>query len=105
VIGGEGASNDRFAVRVHKVMKRAGHEAVGTGWPGFHQTLREVSYVGNSRSATVVQDPRPRLGSRLRQLRPLIELVAIWHERHHSGARSERWLWGEYPMQPVVGTQ
>jgi len=51
-----------------------------TVWAGFHQTLCEVSYVGNSRGAAVGQDRRSRLGSRLRERRRLVELIVRWHD-------------------------
>jgi hypothetical protein len=78
-LAGQRASDDGFALWVHTVAKRAESEAVRTGSVGLRLTLCEVSYLVNPRGSTSILERRPRLGSRFRGRRALIELLVLWH--------------------------
>lgn len=76
---GQRASDDRFALRMHTVAKSVESEPVRTRCVGFHQTVCEFSYLANSGSLTVLTDYSSRLGSGVRERRPLIKLLVLWH--------------------------
>jgi hypothetical protein len=89
-LGGQGAGNDRFPLRVHAVAKRVESEAVRTGGAGFHQTRCEIGYVINPCSSTPIQDRRPRLGSGLRSRGLLIELLVGCHYAGYDARRFQK---------------
>ena len=95
-LGGQGASHDLFALRMHAVAKRVENEAVRTGCSGFHQTLCELGYVTNPRGATIVQDRLPQFRSWLRQGKPLVELFVGWHYVGNDPTCSQRCLWENF---------
>ena len=74
-IGGERPGNNRFALRMHTVVKGARHETVWTGFAGFDEAGCEVGGITNASGATAGRDRRLRWRSGLRPSRPLIELV------------------------------
>ena len=100
---GQRASDDSFALRVRTVAKSVESKTVRAGRVGFHQALCEVSYLANPGGSAVVVDRWSRLGSGLRERRPLIEFFALWHDAGHSSKSSQRRVWGEYPIGDFLG--
>jgi hypothetical protein len=75
-VGGQGASDDGFAVRVNTAVKGAGNKTVRTGLASFGKAVVEGGDVANPGGAAVVPEGQAALGRRLRQRRLRIEAIA-----------------------------
>lgn len=96
-LGGQGASNDRFALGVDTVAKGVERETVRTGCIGFDQAVCEVGDIVNPLGATVGQDVRSRLRSRLRRHRAIFKLLSVCHLGMNFSEDLRGWQWGEDP--------